>query len=451
MDIAIKLLLAAFLVLLNAMFVAAEFAFVRVRKTRLELLAQRGSARARLAIFGQAHLEDYLSVCQLGITLASLGLGWLGEPAVASLIRPAMERLGLAGDALMGSLAFMIGFGLITFVHVTFGELAPKNLSIRAAERTVLLLAYPMRAAHVLFRPFVTVLNASAQLVLTVIGAGRWASSPAYSTEELKLMIAESRDGGQLDEVEERLLNNIFNMDRRTARDIMVHRTKVVSVSADAPPSQALELSAAAGHTRLPVYDGDRDNMTGFVHSRDLTRRPGLPAIRSLVRPALYIYESLAADDVLELMRGKRSKLGLVWDEYGSYLGLITMEDVLEAIVGEIQDEFDLTEGETIEDLQDGWTLCQTTVSLDELGRHTPLWLAADTEESYRTLAALLAGRFSETPRAGDSWTGYGAEFVVVSADGPAVSKVRVRSLPKEEDGQDPPSEKGGGRDPEEA
>ncbi|MDR1081592.1 MAG: hemolysin family protein [Deltaproteobacteria bacterium] len=444
METAINLLLAAFLVLLNALFVAAEFAFVRVRKTRLELLAQGGSARARLALFGQRHLEDYLSVCQLGITLASLGLGWLGEPAVASLIRGPMERLGLGSDALTGSVAFMAGFGLITFVHVTFGELAPKNLSIRAAERTALLLAYPMRASHIVFRPFVTVLNASAQLVLTAIGAGRWASSPAYSTEELKLMIAESRDGGQLDEVEERLLNNIFNMDRRTARDIMVHRTRVVSVSADVAPAQALEISAMAGHTRLPVFDGDRDNMTGFVHSRDLTRRHDLPSIRPLVKPALYIYESLAADDVLELMRGKRSKLGLVWDEYGSYLGLLTMEDVLEAIVGEIQDEFDLQEGEAIEDLQDGWALCQTTVSLDELGRHVKLKLRADTEESYRTLAALLAGRFSATPGPGDVWSGYGAEFVVVSADGPAVSSVRVRSLP-EADGETPgtPPEEG--------
>jgi CBS domain containing-hemolysin-like protein len=430
MDTALKLLAAAFLVLMNAMFVAAEFAFVRVRRTRLELLERTGSKRARMALYGQGQLEDYLSVCQLGITLASLGLGWLGEPAVASLLRAPLERLSGGSEALTHSLAFMVGFGLITFVHVTFGELAPKNISIRAAERTVLLLAYPMRAAHVVFRPFVTVLNASAQLVLAAIGAGRWASSPAYSTEELKLMIAESRDGGQLDEVEERLLNNIFNMDRRTARDIMVHRTRVVSVPADATPAQALEISAGTGHTRLPVYDGDRDNITGFVHSRELTRSPGLPSIRPLVKPALYIYESLAANDILELMRGRRVKLGLVWDEYGSYLGLVTMEDVLEAIVGEIRDEFDLSEGEQVEDLPGGWKLCQTTVSLDELGRHTPLKLEADTEESYRTLAALLAGRFSETPRPGDSWTGYGAEFVVVSADGPAVSRVRVRSLP---------------------
>ncbi|MDR3153260.1 MAG: hemolysin family protein [Deltaproteobacteria bacterium] len=433
MDTAIKLLAAAFLVLLNAMFVAAEFAFVRVRETRLELLVQKGSARARLALFGQRHLEDYLSVCQLGITLASLGLGWLGEPAVASLIRPPMERLGLGSEALAHSAAFVIGFGLITFIHVTFGELAPKNISIRAAERTVLFLAFPMRAAHVIFRPFVTILNASAQVVMRLIGASRWSSSPAYSTEELKLMIAESRDGGQLDEVEERLLNNIFNMDRRTARDIMVHRTRVVSVSADATPAEALELSAAAGHTRLPVYDGDRDNMTGYVHSRDLTKRPGLPAIRPLVKPALYIYESLASDDILELMRGKHVKLGIVWDEYGSYLGLVTMEDVLEAIVGEIRDEFDLSEGDPIEDLPDGWTVCLTTVALDELGRHTPLRLEHDAEESYRTLAALLAGKFSEAPKPGDSWTGYGAEFVVVSADGPAVTSVRVRSLAQEE------------------
>jgi CBS domain containing-hemolysin-like protein len=441
MDIAIKLSAAVVLVLLNALFVAAEFAFVRVRETSLEILAQKGSARARMALFGQKHLEDYLSVCQLGITLSSLGLGWLGEPAVASLLRPAFEWFGLANPALVHSLSIMVGFGLITFIHVTFGELAPKNVSIRAAEKTSLLLAFPMRFFHVAFKPFVSVLNFSAQLTLNILGASRWVETPAHSTEELKLLIAESRGEGELDAVEERLLNNIFNMDKRFARDIMVHRTRVKMIGANATPEEAIQVALRHGHTRLPVYDGDKDNIVGFIHAKDLLRIKGQPVmtIRPLIRPALYVYENTPADEILESIRVKKTKLGLVWDEFGTMLGLITMEDVLEAIVGDIRDEFDAEEL-SIESLPDGDFLADTTVSLDELSQHVSLDLLPGDEEQYRTLASLLEGKFGDGPKAGDTWLGYGASFTVVDATGTAIDKVRVKSLPsakKEGEGEE--------------
>jgi CBS domain containing-hemolysin-like protein len=424
------ILAAVALVLLNAMFVAAEFAFVRVRGTRLKLLAQSGSSRAKAALFGQRHLEDYLSVCQLGITLASLGLGWLGEPAVARLLRPLLAWMGVDNPTLVHSLSVLTGFVLITFLHVTFGELAPKNISIRAAEPTALFLAWPMLVAHHAFRPFVRLLNLSAQAVLSLMGASDWGRSPAYSTEELKLLIAESKDDGQLDEVEERLLNNVMNMDRRLARDVMVHRTKVVALPVGSSQEAAVETVLAHGHTRLPVFDGDRDNVIGFIHAKDLLHHGG-GNLRPLVRQATYIYESMPADAILELMLKKNTKLGLVWDEYGAWQGLLTMEDILESIVGEIRDEFDREEPPVMKS-QDGWVLAQATVSLDELGAYVPLRLSADGEEKYRTLAALLAGKFSEAPAPGDTWEGYGGRFTVVAMDGPAVSRVRVEPLPGE-------------------
>jgi CBS domain containing-hemolysin-like protein len=422
------------LVLLNAMFVAAEFAFVRVRGTRLRLLSQSGSSRARAALYGQTHLEDYLSVCQLGITLASLGLGWLGEPAVARLLRPLLSWLGVDNPTLTHSLSVLTGFVIITFLHVTFGELAPKNISIRAAEPTALFLAWPMLIAHHAFRPFVTILNASAQVVLSLIGASGWRKSPAYSTEELKLLIEESKKDGQLDEVEERLLNNVMNMDRRLARDIMVHRTKVVTLSVASGKEEAVEAILLHGHTRLPVYEGDRDNVVGFVHAKDLLR-PGFDGLKSIVRPATYIYENMPADAILELMLKKNTKLGLVWDEYGAWQGLLTMEDILESIVGEIRDEFDREEPPILES-PEGWVLAQATVSLDELGSHVRLRLTADTEEKYRTLATLLAEKFSGSPSVGDVWEGYGGRFTVVATDGQAIATVRVESLGEEGDGE---------------
>jgi CBS domain containing-hemolysin-like protein len=394
--------LAVVLVILNAMFVAAEFAFVRVRETRLKLLANSGSTRAKSAIFGQKHLEDYLSVCQLGITLSSLGLGWLGEPAVARLLKPLFFAMGAENPALIQSLSVIVGFSIITFVHVTFGELAPKNLSIRAAESTVLFLAIPMQVFHYIFRPFVAILNSSAQLVLHVLGVANLKQNPAHSTEELKLLIADSKNKGQLDEVEERLLNNIFNMDRRVARDIMVHRIKVDSIPVETTPQEARDLIISLGRTRLPVYENDKDNIIGFIHAKDLIINTPSHDLRPFLRAALNIYENLPTDSILEMMRREKTKLGLVWDEYGSFQGLITMEDVLEAIVGEIQDEFDREE-DTIRIQPDGEVLALTTVTVDELTLHLPLRLEFDTEANYHSLAALLAGKFSEVPKLGET------------------------------------------------
>jgi CBS domain containing-hemolysin-like protein len=422
------ILAAAVLVLLNALFVAAEFAFVRVRSTRLELLAQAGKSGAQSAIFGLNNLEDYLSVCQLGITLASLGLGWLGEPAVAALLRPTLALFGLTNPTVVHSLSVVCGFLVITFVHVTFGELAPKNLSIRGAETTVLFLAFPMRLFHLIFLPAVKVLNFAARIILWCLGASKLRESVSHSTQELKLLIAESKIDGQLDEDEERLINNIFNLDRRMARDIMVHRTKVVSLEVSSTTEAAIKLIREHGFTRLPVYDDAKDNPLGFIHAKDLLLNGSRQTIKTMVRPALYIYDHMLTDDILEMMRQNRTRLGLVWDEYGSWQGLLTMEDILEAIVGEIQDEFDHEEPPVVNQ-PDGSVLAQSTVSLEELSRSLTLELGPDSEEHYRTLAAILVDKFGESPKEGDCWEGYGAKFMVAAVNGPVVSQVLVWPL----------------------
>ncbi|MDR1545753.1 MAG: hemolysin family protein [Deltaproteobacteria bacterium] len=433
MNTALTLLAAFALVLLNAMFVAAEFAFVRIRATRLEVLAQSGATSAKSAMFGLDNLEDYLSVCQLGITLASLGLGWLGEPAAAAVLKPTLAWLGVDNPTVVHTLSVAVGFVVITFAHVTFGELAPKNLAIRSAETTVLRLALPMRVCHVLFLPAVKLLNVAARVILKLLGASKLHDSPAHSAQELKMLVAESRDNGQLDADEERFLTNIFNLDRRVARDVMVHRTKVVTLGADETVEAAVALMRDHGHTRLPVYDRNKDDLIGFIHAKDLLLTGGRSELRSLVRPAPYIYDHMNIRDVLKLMRQKQIWLGFVWDEYGSWQGLLTMEDVVEAVLGEIQDEFDREEP-LIELLPDGSALVMTTVSLDELDRNLPLKLKPDSEERYRSLAALLADRFGETPRVGVVWTGYGADFEAVEVNGPAVERVKVRACPEEPD-----------------
>ncbi|MDR1872871.1 MAG: hemolysin family protein [Deltaproteobacteria bacterium] len=438
METLLMILAVTGLVLLNAMFVAAEFSFVRIRSTRLELLAQSGQRRAKAAIFGLENLEDYLSVCQLGITLASLGLGWLGEPFVTALIEPILAKVNITNPTLTHSISFIAGFGFITFIHVTFGELAPKNMSIRSTEATVLFLAIPMRVFHILFLPAVKVLNAMAQAILVVLRVGHLSHSDAHSAEEIKLIIADSRDDGQLDEAEERLINNIINLNRRTARDIMIHRTKVVSLSADDSPAKAVALIMERGFTRIPVFEGDKDNLIGFIHAKDLLEYQTHENLRPLVRPTLYIYDHQPIDDILEMMKNKRTRLGLVWDEYGSWQGLLTMEDVLESIVGPIQDEFDHEEP-TMVAQPDGSILVQTKVSLEELGLHLTLDLGVNSEERYRSLAALLSDKFGETPVPGDYWNGYGATFTVAACNGLAVTRVLVQANPPKEENEGKP------------
>jgi CBS domain containing-hemolysin-like protein len=222
----------------------------------------------------------------------------------------------------------------------------------------------------------------------------------------------------------------------------MVHRTKVVAISATATPKEAIKLIRDHGFTRLPVYRDSKDNPEGFIHAKDLLLSTGTDEFQSLIRPALYIYDHMLTDDILEMMRQKRTRLGLVWDEYGSWQGLLTMEDILEAIVGEIQDEFDHEEPPVITQ-PDGSVLAVTTVSLEELSRSLPLELGPDSEEHYRTLAAILVDKFGEPPKAGDSWEGYGANFMVAALDGPVVSKVKVSSLtkPNNQVNHEPPPE----------
>jgi CBS domain containing-hemolysin-like protein len=422
------LILAVLLVALNALFVAAEFAFVKVRVTRLEVLARGGDRRARAALFGRANLDSYLSVCQLGITLASLGLGWLGEPAVAAILGPAFAIFGLDNPALLSTLSFVLGFALITFVHVVFGEQAPKIISIRAAEATALALARPMRLFYFLFRPGVKLLNSAANLAVRSLGGAESSGPEAHSTDELKLLIAEAKAGGQLDADEERFVNNIFNLDRRHARDIMVHRTKVVALEAAETVGTAIDTMRAEGFTRLPIYEGGKDNVVGFVHAKDLLgEAPALP-LRRFVRPALYVFDHAAADDILAAMRREGRQFGLVWDEYGSWQGLVTMENLMEAIVGDIQDEFD-HEAPRISPRSDGSFLVAPGVSPYELSAHLPLNLGPDAAEHYHTLAALLAEHCGEVPAEGDCLRLYGAEFSILKTEGQAIGRLLVRPL----------------------
>lgn len=427
------LLFALFLVFLNAMFVAAEFGFVKARKTRMEILAARGNKRAQSALFGMAHLDAYLSVCQLGITLASLGLGWIGEPAVARLLRPLLELLSITNEAVITSLSMAIGFTIITLLHVVLGELAPKTISIQKAEKTVLILALPMRAIYIVWYPVVVVMNGISNALLRLAGI-RPASEAeqSHSAEELRMLIMDSSKGGKIDPSGGRMLDNIFSFYHKTAKDIMTHRMDTILLHVGDALPQVVKVLEESGHTRFPVYDGSKDSIVGFIHAKDLLSLQKGASLRDLLRDPAYVQETVRLDKLLQDMQAKRRQFCVVVDEYGDWQGVLTMEDIVEAIVGEIQDEFDNEEPDVVAE-PDGSYLVSGDLSLDDLEEHLPLTCGVDTD-MYKKLAAHFMDSLGEIPKPGDAIELCGKRFTVMDMDRYRVRRVRVEDLPPDDE-----------------
>ena len=425
----LMLLVALLLVVLNGLFVAAEFSFVKVRKTRIELLAAEGSRSARLALFGVIHLDAYLSVCQLGITLSSLGLGWLGEPAVAALLRPVFQVFGITSMTLISSFSVAVGFTLITLLHVVFGELVPKSISIQKAEGTALFLALPMRVFYVLWYPVVVVMNGISNGILHLAGfAAASESEESHSPEELRMLILDSSRQGQIEASEGRMLSNIFSFYKKTAKDIMVHRTDVTVLAVAEGIAAAKALARKSGHTRFPLCDGNRDNIVGFIHAKDLLNEDAGSELQKIIRQPLYAYETAHLDQLLQQMQEKRQQFCIVVDEYGLWQGIITMEDVTEAIVGDIKDEFD-TEAPDCIAQPDGSFLVLGDLSLEELGAYIDLDCDPKITQDYKILAAHIIDELGRIPSVNDSIVLCGRKFTVARMDRNRIRQVRVEDV----------------------
>jgi CBS domain containing-hemolysin-like protein len=422
---------ALLLVCLNGFFVAAEFSFVKARKTRLELLAAEGNKNAKSALFGISRLDAYLSVCQLGITLSSLGLGWLGEPAVAVALHPLFTLLSITDPALLISLSVAVGFTIITLLHVVFGELVPKSVAIQKSESAVLWLARPMRFFYVLCFPMVSVMNGISNFFLRLAGIGRASEAEeSHSPEELRMLILQSSKGGQLGEAEGRMLDNIFSFYQKTAKDIMLHRVDALALDIDTPKEEVLDVIRKSGHTRFPVYEGNRDNIVGFVHAREVLRREDGTGLRSILRSPVYAHESIHLDALLRLMQAKRQQLCLVVDEYGAWQGILTMEDMVEAIVGDIQDEFD-NEAPDVLPQTDGSFLVSADLSLEDLARYLPVHMDRDIDP-YKILTAHVLEALGRIPRVGDAVELCGCLLTVADMERNRVRRLRVNVLPSE-------------------
>lgn len=339
----VNLVIIALLVFMNGFFVAAEFAMVKVRGSRIDALVQEGNKRASRATHLTNHLDAYLSACQLGITLASLGLGWIGEPAIARMIEPWFEAWGIS-QSLLHPLAFVIGFSFITLLHIVLGELMPKSVAIRKAEMVTLLVAWPMIWFRKLMTPFIWLLNGTANLMLRPFGIDmREDSKSAHTEEEIRILMKESHMSGLIDNTELALMDSIFDFADTNAREIMIPRTEISCLYANLSFAENKEIALREMHTRYPVCENDKDSIIGFIHIKDLLKVPdhANPDIRDLLRPITSVPESMQISALLKLMQKRKTQIAMLIDEYGGTAGLVTLEDIMEEIVGEIQDEFD--------------------------------------------------------------------------------------------------------------
>jgi len=422
-----RLLVALVLVVLNGFFVATEFAFVRIRSTAVNELAAEGRAGAETLQDVMANLDDYLAVTQLGITLASLGLGWAGEPAVASLIEPVLGPL-LPTD-LLHLVAFAIGFSFITFLHVVFGELAPKTIAIARAERLSLLVAPPMKLFYYVFYPGLVVFNGTANVFTRLLGIPPASESEETLEErEIRRVLARSSEQGHVDTAEVEMIEHVFDLDDTTVRTVMVPRPDVVSIPADAPLSAIRETVLSAGHTRCPVVDtDDPDKVVGFLDVKDVLRaldENGTKTAGQLSRGLLMVPETATADDLLLQFREEHQQMAAVVDEWGVFEGIVTIEDVVEAVVGDLRDEFDVVEREpAVRALDAGRYDIDGSVPLalvnEELG-------STFESDGVETIGGLVLARLGEIPEPGDGVEADGYRIEVASVEGARISSVLV-------------------------
>jgi CBS domain containing-hemolysin-like protein len=332
------------LVFLNGFFVAAEFAIVKVRSTQIEPLARRGSKRARIAHDVITHLDAYLSATQLGITLTSLGLGWMGEPFVAHMLEPLLASLGVSNPTVITTLSFTLGFGIITFLHIVLGELAPKSLAIQRAQGVTLAIASPLHLFFIVFRPFIWMLNGTANYFLRLIGIAPASESEiAHSEEELRLLLSK---GTTITSTGKSISLRAMELRDRTVREVMVPRTGLVSLSTMRAIEDNIAIALENQFTRYPLCERDVDNIVGMIHLKDLFKLKGETGpggrLLDIKREMLFVPETMSLERTLNLFLTKRMLMAIAVDEYGGTAGLVTLENVLEELVGEIRDEFDV-------------------------------------------------------------------------------------------------------------
>lgn len=421
----LKLFAAFVFVAINAFFVAAEFSIVKIRRSRLEEIEAHGNKKAKLAIKVTSSLDSYLSATQLGITLASLALGWIGEPALAVIIDPLFGHWLKNDPILMHSVSIATAFTIITLLHVVFGELVPKSIAIQKTETAVMLVVRPLYLFAQIFRPIIYIFDHLAALALKLIGIQPAHDSDlVHSEEEIKLIAGASQRGGIIDKTESEIIKNAVDFSDKIAREIMVPRQDMECLYLENTYEENFDIVKQSNHTRYPVCDEDKDNIVGMIHLRDILMNEDEKDITKMLREVLFVPESLSVSEVLHTMKRRRIHMAIVIDEYGGTSGLISMEDVLEELVGDIQDEHDTADDVYEKRLEDGSFEFLGMTLLDEAMEYMGLRTLDEHEED--TIGGYVFGLLARKPKVGDVVDCPLCSFEILEIDGFRVKKVKA-------------------------
>lgn len=438
-DTFVNIFIIVFLLFVNGFFVAAEFALVKVRKTRLEQLCNDGNSKAKTVLKLVNNVNKMLAAAQLGVTIASIALGWVAEATMVQLVAPIIKFFPL-GQITAHAVAIPISFLLVTYFHVLLGEQLPKCLALKHTESLALVIAAPMSMFITLFKPLVWMLQVSGDWLLKVLHADTEDASLVHSTEELDMLVDASYNEGVLNETEAEMLHNMFKFSDLMAKQVMIPRTDMICVPEDITYDEINKLALENGYTRYPVYEKENiDKIIGFLHVKDLyaiAMTKEEYSVPTLLRPILLVPETMTLDNLMLEFKKTHIQMAVVVDEYGGTAGLITLEDVLEEIIGEVQDEFDEEEeGINIEELGDNKYIANAMMRMDELAEYFGLNADILEEDDVETIGGLVVKLLGRIAEIGDSVSYKGLTFTVKEVDGARITQLEiVREITSESD-----------------
>lgn len=428
-----NLFLIAFLLFSNGFFVASEFAMVKVRKTRIEQLVNEGNFNAKIALEALKDLDKFIASVQLGVTISSIGLGWVGEGTLARIIEPLFVFLpGIGKNIATHTVSVSIAFALITFFHVVLGELIPKSIALEYTEKTALLVARPMQVLTFFFNPFIWLLNGFGNFVLKVLNIPHsHKGSLVHSTEELDMLVNASYDGGVLNETEKDMLHNVFKFSDLTAKQVMIPRTDMICIPIDMPLEELNKLAAENQYTRYPVYEDDIDHIIGLVHVKDLYSlaiKDEVCPISKILRDVLLVPETITMDNLVLEFKKRKGQMAIVVDEFGGTSGLVTLEDVIEEIFGDVQDEFDEEEEVTdeIKEVAPNTYIANSMMRLDEFAEFFQINEKEIDDDDIDTIGGLVVKLLGRIAEVNDTVTFNNITFVVKEVDGARITKLEI-------------------------
>ena len=430
-DSFVKLIIALLLVLLNGFFVAAEFSIVKVRYSQIQIKAAEGNKMAKQAELIIKNLDAYLSATQLGITLASLALGWVGESALEHVFHNMFAYFNLDIPATyITTFSVIVSFSIITVMHIVFGELVPKSIAIRKSEATTLFISSPLRFFYFIFKPVIWLMNVISNAFLRLIGIHPVSDQEIHSTEELQLLVKQSADSGEIEEENYEIIKNAFDFTDHNAKQVMVPRQNIFSIDIEDPKEEILEKIMESGYSRIPVYEDSIDNIIGIFYTKEIIREyiKNLNDLKSFdlrdyLREAFFVVGSKKVSDLLKVFQLKKQHLAIVIDEFGGTEGIITLEDILEELVGEIQDEED-EEEKIVDKVGENVFWVQATQPLEEINEHLPKSLPEDGE--YNTLAGFILHELEEIPEENQEFELNNYQFKILKMNNKSVELVQL-------------------------